>query len=199
MEMLPMTFASAWSSGINAYATVLILGLLGRFTQLDGIPEGFQRSDVLIAMGLLALVEFIADKVPYVDSVWDGISTLIRPLAGAVIGALLAGTSGDLVTIALASLGGVTALVSHLTKAGLRLAINTSPEPVTNITASLVGDLSVVGVVTLAVLHPIAAAITAGILLCLTLALTVFLFSRVMRGWRAFRAWLPGTPTARHD
>ncbi|MFZ1410701.1 MAG: DUF4126 domain-containing protein [Micropruina sp.] len=197
MEMLSMAFASGWASGINAYATVLIIGLLGRFTTVEGIPEGFQRTDVLIVMGILALVEFVADKVPYVDSVWDGISTVIRPVAGAVIGALLAGASGDLTAITLASVGGVTALISHLNKAGLRLAINTSPEPVTNITASLAGDLSVAGVVTLAVLNPIPAAIIAAILLLLTAALTYLLFSRVLRGWRAFRDWLAQPRTAR--
>src|SRR3712207_5219317 len=128
MELLPLAFTSGWTSGINAYATVLFLGLLGRFAGVEGIPVGLQRTDVLIVAGVLTVVEFVADKIPYVDSIWDGVSTIVRPIAGAVVGALLAGGQGDLVTIALASVGGVTALLSHLVKAGLRLAINTSPE-----------------------------------------------------------------------
>src|SRR5918998_1105421 len=161
MELLPLAFTSGWTSGINAYATVLILGLPGRFAGVDEVPSGLQRTDVLLAAGVLTVVEFVADKIPYVDSVWDGVSTIVRPIAGAVVGVLLAGGQGDLVTITLASVGGVTALVSHLVKAGLRLAINTSPEPASNIGASLAGDISVAGVTTLAVLNPVPAAIIA--------------------------------------
>ena len=141
------------------------------------------------------LIEFVADKIPYVDSVWDTVSTIVRPIAGAVIGALLAGDQGDLATVALASVGGVTALISHLVKASLRLAINTSPEPASNIGASLAGDVSVAGVTTLAVLHPIAAAVVAGVLLVVGIIVAVLVLSRVRRGWRAFRRWL-GRP---HD
>ena len=177
-----MTFASGWASGINAYATVFILGLLGRFVGTGGVPEGFQRTDVLIIMGILALVE-VADKVPVVDSVWDVPSTVIRPIAGAVIGALIAGAQGDLLTIALAAVGGVTALLSHLSKAGIRLAVNTSPEPVSNVGASVAGDIGVVGVTTLAVLFPIAAAIIAAILLALMIWLALALMSKIRRGW----------------
>ncbi|HJE52615.1 MAG TPA: DUF4126 domain-containing protein [Tessaracoccus flavescens] len=184
MELLPMTFASGWASGINAYATVLILGLLGRFAGTGGVPEGFQRTDVLIVMGVLALVEFVADKVPVIDSIWDVPSTVIRPIAGAVIGALIAGANGDLLTIALAAVGGVTALLSHLSKAGIRLAVNTSPEPVTNLGASVAGDVGVVGVTTMAALFPVPAAILAAILLIASIWLAVSLATKIRRGWR---------------
>ena len=190
MDLLPLAFTSGWTSGINAYATVLILGLLGRFAGMEEIPAGLQRTDVLIVAGVLTVIEFVADKIPYVDSIWDGVSTVVRPVAGAVVGALLAGGQGDLATITLASVGGVTALVSHLVKAGLRLAINTSPEPASNIGASLAGDVSVAGVTTLAVLNPIPAAVIAGVLLVAGIVLTVAVLSRVRRGWRAFRRWL---------
>jgi len=193
MELVGLTFASGWASGINAYATVLVLGLLGRFAGVADVPAGFQRTDVLIVMAVLTVLEFVADKIPYLDSAWDAISTFIRPVAGAVIGALVAGASGDLPAIVLASLGGITALVSHAVKAGLRLAINTSPEPVTNIGASLTGDVAVVSVATLAALAPIVAAIVAGVLLIITLVLLVFAFSRLRKGWQAFRAWLTRT------
>ncbi|MBK8447834.1 MAG: DUF4126 domain-containing protein [Micropruina sp.] len=196
MEMLPLAFTGGWASGINAWATVLMLGLLGRFAGVEGVPAGFERTDVLIVMAGLALIELVADKIPYLDSAWDAVSTFIRPIAGATIGALIAGQSGDLGTVALAAVGGVTALLSHLAKSSLRLAINTSPEPVTNLTASAVGDLSLVGVLALAALYPVAAAIIAAVLLVLTLSLSLFLFSRVRRGWRSFQEWRqrgPGT------
>jgi uncharacterized membrane protein len=190
MELLPMAFTTGWTSGINAYGTVLMLGLLGRFAGLDEVPAGLQRTDVMIIAGVLAVVEFVADKIPYVDSVWDTVSTIVRPIAGAVIGALLAGATGDLATITLAAVGGITALLSHLVKAGLRLAINTSPEPASNIAASLAGDISVVTLTTLAVLFPVAAAVIATILLVLGIVLTILVMSRVRRGYRAFRRWL---------
>ncbi len=196
MELLPIAFTSGWTSGINAYATVLVLGLLGRFAGMGEIPPGLQRTDVLIVMAVLTAVELVADKIAYVDSVWDTISTVVRPVAGAVIGALLAGNNGDLLTIALASVGGVTALLSHLTKSGLRLAINTSPEPASNIAASVAGDVSVVGVSVLALLFPVLAAVVAAILLVVGIVVTVLVLGRVRRGFRSFRRWWrrePGT------
>lgn len=189
MELLPLAFTTGWTSGVNAYGTVLILGLLGRFAGVGEVPAGLQRSDVLIVAGILMVVEFAADKIPYVDSVWDTVSTVVRPVAGAVIGALLAGTNGDLVTLALASVGGVTALLSHLVKASLRLAINTSPEPASNIGASVAGDLSVAGLTSLAVLHPVAAAIIAGVFLLVGIVVALLVMARVRRGWRSFRRW----------
>lgn len=179
-----MTFASGWASGINAYATVLILGLIGRFTGVEGVPAGFERTDVLIVMGVLALIEFVADKVPYIDSLWDVPSTAIRPIAGAVIGTLIAGAQGDLMTIALASVGGVTALLSHLTKAGTRLAVNTSPEPVSNVGASLAGDVGVLSIAGLATVAPVAAGVIALILLVIMIWLTWTLTARIKRGIR---------------
>jgi hypothetical protein len=190
MELVALTFASGWTSGINAYATVLVLGLLGRFAGVADVPAGLQRTDVLIVMAVLAALEFFADKIPYLDSIWDAISTIIRPAAGAVIGALIAGANGDLLTLTLASLGGVTALVSHAVKAGLRLAVNTSPEPLSNVGASLTGDAAVVSVATLAVLYPVQAAIVVAILLTATIIILVFAFSRIRKGWRALSAWM---------
>ncbi|MCG6568180.1 DUF4126 domain-containing protein [Tessaracoccus sp. Y36] len=196
MELLPMTFASGWASGINAYATVFILGILGRFLNTGGVPEGFQRTDVLIVMGILALVELVADKVPVIDSVWDVPSTVIRPVAGAVIGALIAGANGDLLTISLAAVGGVTALLSHLSKAGIRLAVNSSPEPVSNVTASVAGDIGVVGVTTLAVLFPVLAAVVAAVLLALMIWLALAMMARIRRGWRWLKQRWTAPPAA---
>ncbi|MFW6596991.1 DUF4126 domain-containing protein [Propionibacteriaceae bacterium Y2011] len=189
MEVLPLAFTSGWASGINAYATTLILGLLGRFAGFSQIPEGLQRTDVLIVMAVLTVLEVVADKIPYLDSIWDTVSTIIRPVIGAVIGALLAGANGDLWTITLAAVGGVTALLSHLTKAGLRLAINTSPEPATNIGASVFGDVSVVGATVGVVLFPIPVAIITAVVLVIGLVVLVRSAGRVRKGWRGFRDW----------
>ena len=148
----------------------VILGLLGRYAGTGGVPEGFMRTDVLIIMGVLALLEVIADKIPVVDSIWDVPSTVIRPVAGAVIGALIAGAQGDLLTIS-------------LSKAGIRLAINTSPEPASNVAASVAGDVGVVSVTTLAVLLPVVAAGIALVLLVIMMWLAWVLMSRIKRGW----------------
>ncbi|MEV6275924.1 DUF4126 domain-containing protein [Nocardia sp. NPDC051832] len=190
MSLLPLIFTAGWASGINAYAVVLLFGLFGVTGLSDEVPEGLQRPDVLIAAGVLFLIEAVADKIPYFDSFWDSIHTVIRPAAGAVVAALLAGSDGSLPQLAAAAVGGTTALVSHLVKAGLRMGINTSPEPASNIVASTLEDLGVASVITLAVFHPLPAAIIAGVLLILGILLVVFLAKRIRRSWRRFRAWL---------
>lgn len=190
MDVVALTFASGWASGINAYATVFLLGMIGRFGAVERIPDGFQRTDVLVIMGVLALVEFVADKIPYLDSAWDAISTFIRPVAGALIGALLADASGELLPMMMGALGGVTALVSHAAKSGVRLAVNTSPEPLSNIGASLAGDAALVTVVSLAISYPVPAAILAAVLLAGTVTLAILMLAQIRKGLVAFRTWL---------
>ena len=185
-----MAFASGWASGVNAYATVLILGLVGRFAHQPGVPAGFERTDVLVVMGVLALLDLTADKIPYVDSAWDTISTLIRPVAGALIGALIGGAHGNLAAITLGAVGGVTALLSHLTKTSLRMAVNTSPEPATNVVSSVGNDVGVASIASLAVLHPTVAAVCAGTILALGMVVVALLFHRVVTGYRAVRRLL---------
>ncbi|MEV6679791.1 DUF4126 domain-containing protein [Streptomyces erythrochromogenes] len=181
MSVLPLVFTSGWASGINAYAVVLLLGIFGRTGLTDEVPASLQRTDVLIAAAVLFLCEAVADKIPYVDSIWDGVHTVIRPVAGAVIGALLAGQSGSLSDITAGAVGGTTALASHFVKAGTRMAINTSPEPFTNVAMSIAEDLGVAGLVTFAIFHPVPAAIIAGSLLVVGLAIVVYLWSRIRR------------------
>ncbi|MFJ1565131.1 DUF4126 domain-containing protein [Streptomyces erythrochromogenes] len=181
MSVLPLVFTSGWASGINAYAVVLLLGIFGRTGLTDEVPASLQRTDVLIVAAVLFLCEAVADKIPYVDSIWDGAHTVIRPVAGAVIGALLAGQSGSLSDITAGAVGGTTALASHFVKAGTRMAINTSPEPFTNVAMSIAEDLGVAGLVTLAIFYPVPAAIIAGSLLVVGLAIVVFLWSRIRR------------------
>src|SRR4051812_11136506 len=137
MEALAYVLTSGWASGINLYATVLVSGLAGRYGSLDSVPHPLERTDVLIVAGILAVCEFVADKIPYVDSAWDLVHTAIRPTFAAAIGAMIAGQAGDLNEGLAAALAGTTALTSHATKASLRLAVNASPEPLSNIAISL--------------------------------------------------------------
>ncbi|MFF4757474.1 DUF4126 domain-containing protein [Streptomyces sp. NPDC001292] len=181
MSVLPMVFTSGWASGINAYAVVLLLGVFGATGLSDDVPGTLQRPEVLIAAGVLFVLEAVADKIPYVDSVWDTAHTVIRPVAGAWVGALLAGQSGSLSDVTAGLVGGGTALASHLVKAGARMAVNTSPEPVSNMVVSLAEDLGVAGLVTFAIFHPVAAAVIAGVLLLAGAVIVAFLVSRIRR------------------
>ncbi|MBK3526764.1 MULTISPECIES: DUF4126 domain-containing protein [Streptomyces] len=181
MSVLPLVFTSGWASGVNAYAVVLLLGLFGVTGVSDDVPGTLQRPEVLIVAGVLFLCEAVADKIPYVDSLWDSVHTVVRPLAGAWVGALLAGQSGSVSDVAAGLLGGSTALASHAVKAGTRMAVNASPEPFSNIVLSVAEDLGAGGVVAFAVFHPVAAAVVAGVLLAGGLLALVFLFSRIRR------------------
>lgn len=188
MSVLPLVFTSGWASGINAYAVVLLLGVMGRAGITDEVPHSLQRTDVLLIAAVLFLCEAVADKIPYVDSAWDVVHTVIRPVAGAVVAALLAGQNGSLSELAAGAVGGSTALASHLVKAGTRLAVNASPEPASNILLSLAEDLGVASIITFALFHPLAAAIIAAVLLVLGGTVVIFLFSRIRRALRRRRA-----------
>jgi hypothetical protein len=191
VEILAWVFSTGWASGISSYAVVLILGLAGRLFGADGVPPGLERTDVLVAAAVLFVVDLVADKIPYVDSVWDAVHTVIRPAMGATVAALIAGETGSLSQIAAGATGGLTALASHSVKAGLRAAVNTSPEPASNIAVSAAEDVTVAGVVSLSVLHPVAAAVIAGVLLVLGITLVGLLFRRIRQvrsRWRERRA-----------
>ncbi|MFB7947417.1 DUF4126 domain-containing protein [Kitasatospora phosalacinea] len=184
MGAVPLIFTSGWASGINAYAVVLLLGLFGRYGGADSVPPVLERTDVLLAAGALFLCEAVLDKIPYVDTVWDAVHTVVRPIAGATVGALLAAHDpGSLGEVAAGAVGGTTALLSHGIKASLRMAVNTSPEPASNILLSLAEDLSVAGLVTLAIFHPWLAASTAAVLLALGALLVWFAVTRIRRFW----------------
>ena len=186
MDVLPLALAGGWASGISSYATVLVIGLAGR-AGLAAVPDGLERTDVLVVVGLLTAVEFFADKIAWLDSVWDSVHTVIRPLVAAGLGALLAGEAETLTQAATAALTAGVALLSHSAKAGLRLAVNTSPEPASNVAVSAAEDLSLVGVLLLATQAPWLAAAIAMLLLAISLGLAWWLLSRVRRGWR--RLW----------
>jgi Domain of unknown function (DUF4126) len=187
VDSLAYVITSGWASGLNVYATILVTGLLGRYGGVEGVPDVLQRTDVLIAAGALATIEFVADKIPYVDSVWDAVHTAIRPTLGAIVGALLGGEAADLSSAAGAVLGGGTALLTHASKAGLRLAVNASPEPFSNVALSLAENAAVVGVILFSVDHPWAALTIALTLLGGGLLFVALLFRRVLRSWQ--RLW----------
>jgi hypothetical protein len=178
MDALPLVLSGGWAAGVNAYATVLLLGIFGRLG-LGEVPDGLERTDVMIAAGVLYAVEFVTDKIPYVDHVWDAIHTAIRPTIAAVIGVLL-NDQADGLNDALAAVGsGTTALASHAVKAGLRMAVNVSPDPVTTATASLTEDVLVGAVVALIATHPWLALALSMTLLAIGATLVLLLWRRV--------------------
>ena len=194
MYPLALVFSSGWASGLNCYLVVLVLGIADHLHDSPDIPDVLGRWDVLAVAGFLYAMEFVADKIPYIDSTWDAVSTFIRPTAGAVVGVLLAGQADSLNGAVAAVVGGGTALLSHSVKAGSRLAINASPEPLSNIGASLTEDAAVLAVVWFAIDHPRAAAVIAAVLLAGGLVLLYALGKVVRRGWRRWKGKDPRPP-----
>jgi hypothetical protein len=196
MDVLPLVFSSGWASGVNAYAVVLVMGLFGRFSGVDAVPEVLTQVDVLLAAGVMYGVEFVTDKVPYLDSAWDAVSTAIRPTVGAVLGVLIAGEAGSLNQAVYGVVGGGTALASHLVTGGIRLAVNSSPEPVTNSAVSVAEDFSVAGVISLALYYPWVALGVSAVLLVLGIVLVFVLVRHVRRGWQRWKGRRPARPVA---
>ena len=153
MSALPLAFTASWAAGINPYLLVLLLSLAGRFGLAD-VPDGLERTDVLVIFAVLTVVDTIADKIMWLDSGWDAVNTVIRPVAGAVVAALIAAPSTDIPAVALAAGGGAVALVTHVAKATTRLAVNTTPEPFSNIALSVGEDVAVAGTVAVALANP---------------------------------------------
>ena len=160
IDIIAMTLGVAWASGINLYAAILVMGIMGAggYTELPPSLTVLQDPMVLMAAGLMYFVEFFADKIPGVDSGWDAIHTFIRIPAGAMlaVGAAQGLEINQAAELAAALLGGSLAATSHLTKASTRLVLNTSPEPITNATASIVEDLAVIGGLWTALNYPLA-------------------------------------------
>ena len=148
---------AAWLSGVKLYASVLTLGLLQHFgfASLPGELRILGEWWVIAIAGLLFLVEFVADKIPAVDSAWDAVHTFIRVPAGAVLAAAAFGQFDNRVRLLAFLLGGGIALTSHGTKAAARLAVNASPEPFSNIALSVFEDAGSIGLSLLAAFHPV--------------------------------------------
>jgi hypothetical protein len=146
LKTIALTMGVAWASGINLYAAILVLGVLGSTGNITLPPDLIILTDPLIiaAAGVMYAVEFFADKIPGVDNGWDTIHTFIRIPLGALLAAAAVGEVNPAVAIAAALLGGGLAASTHATKAGARILINTSPEPVTNWLASFGEDIAVI-------------------------------------------------------
>ena len=156
ISTIALTMGVGWASGLNLYAAILMLGILGATGNIVLPPELQVLANplVILAAAIMYLVEFFADKVPGVDTGWDTIHTFIRIPAGAILAAGAVGPVNPGLAVAAALLGGAMATLSHATKAGTRVLINTSPEPFTNWTASITEDLMVIGGIWAALHHP---------------------------------------------
>jgi len=181
-QLLALAATLGFASGIRLYAVLFIVGMAGYFGVVS-LPPGLAvlaHPLVLAASGFMCFVEFFADKVPGVDTLWDVLHTLIRIPAGAALAAAVFGDSSSATMLAAAILGGTLAAGSHFTKAGSRALINTSPEPFSNWGASLTEDVAVGGLLWLAIVHPLAAALVVGLAILLALWL-------IPKAWRAGR------------
>ena len=184
-QLVALAAALGWASGIRLYAALFIVGGLGylHWVELPGGLVALAHPWVLAASGFMFCVEFFADKVPGVDTLWDTVHTFIRIPAGAALAASVFGDSSMAASLAAAILGGSLAAGSHLTKAGGRAVINTSPEPFSNWAASFGEDLAVGTVLWLAFTHPIVALVV----LAALVALMIWLIPKL---WRFIRALL---------
>lgn len=186
MEALMMTLGSGWVSGVRPYFMIFLLGLTGRVLGIEQVPAVLQRTDVLVIAAILLLVDFAADKIAFLDSFWDQLHTVIRPVAGGAIGYLLGGETDTGTAIVMAVIGAGTALGAHAVKATTRAAVNVSPEPVSNAVVSAGEDVAVLGMGLLTVLLPALAALLALVLL----GIGAFLVVRVHRTYRGLRGRL---------
>ncbi|HET9194603.1 MAG TPA: DUF4126 domain-containing protein [Vicinamibacterales bacterium] len=186
---LGRTLGFSFAAGVNLYATVAILGLASRYGWVS-LPPQFQafNNDIVIgAAVVMYLIEFFADKIPYVDSLWDVIHTAIRPVGGALIAVTTLGEASPTVEGLVALLGGTVAAGSHLTKTSTRAAANASPEPFSNWFLSIGEDLFVVGLGFLALKYPVAALVVAAVLLILIVVFAAVIIRKV-RAWFRRRA-----------
>lgn len=188
VSLIALTMGVGWASGINLYATVLMLGVLSNMGHITLPEELMVVADplVLMAAGFMYCVEFFADKIPGVDTGWDGLHTFVRIPAGAALAAAAVGDVTPAVEVAAALVGGSLAAASHITKAGGRVLINTSPEPVSNWTASLTEDLMVFGGLWTALNYPVYFLIA----LAVFVVLLIWLLPKLWRGIKNVFGWL---------
>jgi hypothetical protein len=183
---LGRTIPFAFTSGINLYATVAVLGLCSRY-HLVTLPEQFRSfahpAVIGIALTMYA-IEFVADKVPWVDSIWDAVHTVIRPVGGALVAVTLLGGASPEMQTAVALLGGSVAAATHVTKSGTRAVVNASPEPFSNWLLSFAEDIFVVGFSYVALQHPTAALAVSAVLLAVIAAFASVLIRAIRRRFR---------------
>jgi hypothetical protein len=190
-QLLALAAALGWASGFRLYAAVFLTGIAGWLNWVD-LPPGLQvleHPGVLVASGFMLFAEFFADKIPFVDSMWDAVHTVIRIPAGAALAAGALGADSQAMGWIAAILGGSLAATSHATKMTARAAVNTSPEPFSNVAVSLAEDGLVVFMLWLAATHPVAfgVALVISIVLAVILLIVLVRFLRtVIEGVRGF-------------
>jgi hypothetical protein len=176
----------SFAAGINLYATVAILGLASRFDWV-ALPSQYQVFDNDIVIGaalVMFVIEFFADKIPWVDSVWDAVHTVIRPIGGALIAVTTLGQASPTVEGLVALMGGTLAAGSHFSKAGTRAVANASPEPFTNWFLSITEDVFVIGLGLLALKYPVAAAVVVLVGVVLIVSFGAWIVGAIRRRWR---------------
>jgi len=186
LATLGRTVPFAFTSGINLYATVAVLGLCSRY-QLVTLPEQFRAFGHPVVIGLavaMYAIEFVADKVPWVDSIWDAVHTVVRPIGGALVAVTALGGASVEAQTTIALLGGSIAAATHVTKSGTRAAVNTSPEPFSNWVLSLAEDIFVVAFSYVALQHPIAALAVSAVLLAVIAVFASVLVRAIRRRFR---------------
>ena len=182
INTISLTMGAAWASGINLYATIFMLGILGA-NNVIALPPSLELLTnplVIGAAGIMYFVEFFADKIPAVDSTWDAVHTFIRIPLGALLAAGAVGEVNPAVTTAAFLLGGTMAAGTHAAKAGTRVLINTSPEPFTNIAASVTEDVAVVGGLWTALNYPL-------VFIAFIVAFALFLIWALPKLWRGIK------------
>ena len=183
---LGRTLGFSFAAGINLYATVAILGLASRYGWVS-LPEQYRvfDNDLIIGIALtLYVIEFFADKIPWVDSIWDAIHTAIRPIGGAVIAIQTLGDASPATETLVGLLGGTLAASTHFTKAGTRAVANASPEPFTNWILSFSEDLFVVSLGFIALKYPLVATLIVLVALVLMVVFAAWIFRAVKRRWQ---------------
>jgi hypothetical protein len=194
IEALSLAMGTAWTSGINLYATVAALGIANRLEMIQ-LPQNLEvlsHPGVIAIACIMYVIEFVADKVPYVDNGWDVLHTFIRVPAGAILAAQSLGDMNPALELMAYLAGGSIALVAHGTKATTRLAINASPEPFSNWVASFAEDITVLGGVWLMFNHPIVMIILVLAFLGLMAWLIPKMFRLAKRGFHALRNKMRG-------
>lgn len=180
---LGRTIPFALASGINLYATVAVLGLSSRYGWVD-LPTAFRGFDHPVIIGIaltMFVLEFFADKIPWIDTVWDAVHTVIRPLGGALVAVTALGESSTMMQALVALLGGSVAMTTHLSKAGTRAVANTTPEPVSNWTLSIIEDIFAIGFSYVALQYPYLALLVSVVILTIIAMSATFLYRTVRR------------------
>jgi hypothetical protein len=198
-HLLALAAALGWASGFRLYAAVFLTGLAGWLGWVD-LPSGLhvlQQPGVLLASGFMLFIEFFADKIPFVDSLWDAVHTMIRIPAGAALAAGAFGADHQSMAWIAALLGGSLAATAHATKMTTRAAVNTSPEPFSNIAVSLAEDGLVVFMLWLSATHPVLFAIVLAASIVVSVALLVLLVKFLRTVLRGLRAFFKGRPLPR--